>query len=96
MLPELYSTMTRSIDSVFGMSDQVSGSLNVLLDDRIAKFQREVLQALAWAALGLLAVPSSASSSCAMSRSPSDRWSTGPTGSPPATSPAGHVRLAPG
>ena len=38
------------------MSDQVSGSLNALLGNRVAKFQREVLQALAWAALGLLVV----------------------------------------
>ena len=54
--PEFYTTMTRSVDSVFGMSDQISGSLNALLDDRIAMFQRQVVQALAWAVLGLLAV----------------------------------------
>ena len=56
MLPDYYATITRSVDAVFAMSDQVSGSLNALLDNRVAKFQREVLQALAWAALGLLAV----------------------------------------
>ena len=53
---DYYSTVSRSIDSVFDMSDRVTGSLNVLLTTRVAKFQREVLRTLAWAALGLLAV----------------------------------------
>ena len=53
---DYYATVTRSVDSVFGLSDQLTGSLSVLLDTRIGTFQRDVLRTHAGAALGLLAV----------------------------------------
>jgi methyl-accepting chemotaxis protein WspA len=53
---DYYSNVSRSVDSVFAMGDRLADSLQVLLDTRVAKFQREVRQALAWALLGLLAV----------------------------------------
>ena len=53
---DYYSTVAPGVNAVFDMSDRVTGSLNALLNDRVAKFQREVLQTLGWAALGLLAV----------------------------------------
>ena len=53
---DYYATVTRSVDSVFGLSDQLTGSLSVLLDTRIGTFQRDVLRTHAGAALGLLVV----------------------------------------
>ena len=53
---DYYSSVGRSVDSVFAMSDRLADSLQALLNTRVAKFQGEVRQALAWALLGLLAV----------------------------------------
>jgi hypothetical protein len=51
-----YSTVAPGVDAVFDMTDRMTASLNGLLHARVAKFQREVLQTLGGAALGLLAV----------------------------------------
>ena len=51
-----YAALTRSIDSIFDLEVGLTRSLMSLLEQRVATFQREVLQTLAWAALGLLVV----------------------------------------
>jgi len=53
---DYFSNLTRSVNAIFEMEDHITGSLKVLLNKRVGKFQREVLSTLAWAALGLLVV----------------------------------------
>ena len=53
---DYFATMTKSMDAIFAMEANVAESLQGLLSDRVAAFRYEVMQALAWAALGLLFV----------------------------------------
>jgi len=49
-----YAEMTRSIDALFELEERAAASLRQLLQQRIAKFRRELASTLALAALGLL------------------------------------------
>jgi methyl-accepting chemotaxis protein WspA len=51
-----FATLTRSVDSMFELELKVREALHDLLGRRVAAFQREVKQTLAWAALGLVLV----------------------------------------
>ena len=53
---DYFAAMTRNINAIFDMANQLTGSLNVLLNKRVEKFHREVLYTLASAGLGLLVV----------------------------------------
>ena len=53
---DYFATLTKGVDAIFKMETHVTASLHALLIDRVARFRSEVLQTLAWAALGLLAV----------------------------------------
>jgi len=53
---DYFSLMTRNINAIFEMESNVTGLLNVLLNKRVEKFQREVLYTLAWAMLGVVVV----------------------------------------
>jgi methyl-accepting chemotaxis protein WspA len=53
---EYFASLTRSVESIFAIEEHVAGSLKTLLDTRIEKFQKQILVALAWAAIGLLVV----------------------------------------
>ncbi len=54
--PEYVASLTRGIDSIVALSRHISAVLTDGLEVRIAALQREVLQTLGWAALGLLVV----------------------------------------
>ncbi|TMB74253.1 MAG: methyl-accepting chemotaxis protein [Deltaproteobacteria bacterium] len=53
---DYFAAMTRNINAIFDLANQLTGSLNVLLNKRVEKFHREVLYTLASAGLGLLVV----------------------------------------
>src|SRR5439155_24178176 len=53
---DYFAAMTRNINAIFDMANQLTGSLNVLLNKRVEKFHREVLYTLASTGLGLLVV----------------------------------------
>ncbi len=53
---EYYAALTRSVDSVFSLQGHVTGSVHALLTARVQKFQREVLETVAEAILGLVVV----------------------------------------
>ena len=53
---EYFAVLTKGVDAIFTMDTNVAGSLHALLIDRVAAFRSDVLQTLAWAALGLLVV----------------------------------------
>jgi methyl-accepting chemotaxis protein len=53
---DYFATLTKSVDAIFTMETHLTESLHALLGDRVAAFRYEVMQALAWAALGLLIV----------------------------------------
>src|SRR5437667_12180223 len=56
MAADYFAAMTRNINAIFDMANQLTGSLNVLLNKRVEKLHREVLYTLASAGLGLLVV----------------------------------------
>jgi methyl-accepting chemotaxis protein WspA len=51
-----FAVLSRAIDSIVAMEGRAAASLNGLLNERVSALRREVLQTLAWVALGLLAV----------------------------------------
>jgi methyl-accepting chemotaxis protein len=51
-----YSALTHSLDTLFQLDEQASAELATLLNRRIQKFEHEIWQALALAALGVLLV----------------------------------------
>ena len=53
---EYFSSVTRSVESIFAIEEHAAGSLKTLVDARIDKFQSEILVALVWAAIGMLVV----------------------------------------
>jgi len=53
---EYFDALTGSVTSLFETQQRAKDSLNVLLQNRIAKFSWEVAATLAWAGLGLLIV----------------------------------------
>jgi methyl-accepting chemotaxis protein WspA len=54
--PTYFATLTRSVDSVFELEAQVTESLTTVLNNRISKLRRQLIQTLAWAVLGLFVV----------------------------------------
>jgi len=65
---DAYAAMTRSVDAVFDMSEQAAGALNGLLTVRVAKFSVPCCQPWPGPHSASSSSPSSASSSCAISR----------------------------
>jgi methyl-accepting chemotaxis protein len=53
---DYFAAMSTGIDSIVAMETRVAASLNGLLNERVSALRREVLQTLAWVALGLLVV----------------------------------------
>ena len=53
---DYFAILTKGVDAIFTMETHVTASLHALLIDRVATFRFDVLQTLAWAALGLLVV----------------------------------------
>jgi len=53
---EYFATLTKSTEAINKMETGVTASLHGLLNERVAAFRAEVMQTLAWAALGLVVV----------------------------------------
>jgi methyl-accepting chemotaxis protein WspA len=55
-VPDVYAALSRSVDTLFDLAQRATASARVLLAERVAAFQSQVLYAMGWAILGLVVV----------------------------------------
>jgi methyl-accepting chemotaxis protein len=53
---DYYSSLTRSVDAIFATEQQTTVSVRALLAQRVEAFQRQMIETLAWIAVGVIVI----------------------------------------